>query len=912
MAKDKKASSGFFDNAPVEKLYEQTTEIDSKTGKSVKKSEDPEILGEISISKSSSSQSSPPPTPNENASSSHGGTVETEVDDALDFAENSSKTSDSRYFNEKNENSLADEPTHILDLEEIQSMPEIKSAKLSVVDGPERGKEFLVSYNEMFGGRSIENDFVISDLAISRRHFRITRRMEDYILTDMQSGNGTYLNGVRTHQQVLTNNDMIVVGKSVIRFTNEPTDQPAEVKKSANEQGFPPPPQTSEATAPPPAPTSPTPPPVANQATEESASGKKTLEMESLDSGEKSQPAEPKKTEQKKTSPDPAKVEAKPEPKKTQEMGSMELEKKDVVPPKTDLPPAPPPMKDEPKKTLDMNRIEDSQPTPDVSNVTPPPSYKKKTKGTKVSEKPKIKRTKTQEEFVRSLEQETLNAVDTAPAEISLKTSVPPQRAEEKKPLPKSSEEPTFVQTRSPRQPVTPGTKPEKEGSGGLIIAVVVALVAVISVGAIVLLNQQKSAPKPAPIAEEAAPKVDPTEAKVKTLMEQARIQLKNDMFDRAIAKCEQALQLSANNTDVLQLKSWIAKEQRFKEIVETAETRLAASDPQDSYEALKEISNESKYHGQAVELIAKFDSLAWQKQVDEADKLMNRRKYNEALEIVNSVLVQKPGHIQAQRIKIICEAKLANKIVVAAPSKHAEPEPAQEPTPPKPASPPPAKTEPASPPPAPKPVASAPPKENRDGMHVTGQSDLRMPIRSFRKQKISDAIDEARAISTGWGHQPTIREASSLLKKLESFKRDWNTGRNAADDSNANKAIPALKSAWATAREISKDSEYEKDIRKMLGNMYYTLGKGFEDQKEWSKAAKSYKRALTANPGHVRASRAMEELEITAKKLYYKGLAAKNSDPDEAKTHWRTVKQLVSKKSKWYRKADEGLKKLE
>ena len=909
MAKDKKASSGFFDNAPVEKLYEQTTEIDSKTGKSLRNSEDPEILGEIAISKSNLSKASPSPTSNGNASVSRSGTVETEVDDALDFAESKTKKSDPKYFKEK---SLADEPTHILDLEEIQSMPEIKSAKLSVVDGPERGKEFLVSYNEMFGGRSIENDFVISDLAISRRHFRITRRMEDYILTDMQSGNGTYLNGVRTHQQVLTNNDMIVVGKSVIRFTNDPTDQPAKTDTTAKDQGFPPPPQTSEATAPPPAPIPPTTPPVSVQAAKESTGGKKTLEMGALDGGEKSQTIEPKKAEEKKTEATPAKPDAKPEPKKTLEMGSIELAEKETVPPQTDLPPAPPKMKAEPKKTLDMDRIEDSQPTPDLSSVTPPPVTQKKTKGTKVSEKPKIERTKTREEFVRSLEQETLNAVDTAPAEMPSKPAIPTKKPEEKKPQPKTSEKPTFVQTRSPHQPGIPDAMPEKEGSGGLIVAVIVALIAVISVGGIVLFSQQKSIEKPEPVAVKAAPKVDPTEAKVKTLMEQARIQLKNDMFDRAIAKCEQALQLSANNTDVLQLKSWIAKEQRFKEIVETAETRLAANNPQDSYEALKEVSNESKYRGLAIELLAKFDALALQKQVDEADNLMNRRQYSDALDIVNSVLVQKPGHIQAQRIKIICEAKLANKVVVAAPSTPVEPEPAPEPTPPKPASPPPAKTEPASPPPTPKPAASASPTENRDGMHVTGQADLRMPIRSFRKQKISDAIDEARAISTGWGYQPTIREASSLLKKLESFKNDWNTGRNAADDSNANKAIPALKSAWSTAREISKDSEYEKDIRKMLGNMYYTLGKGFEDQKEWTKAAKSYKRALTANPGHVRASRAMEELEVTAKKLYYKGLAAKNSDPDEAKKNWKAVKQLVSKNSKWYLKADEGLKKLD
>ena len=447
------------------------------------------------------------------------------------------------------------------------------------------------------------------------------------------------------------------------------------------------------------------------------------------------------------------------------------------------------------------------------------------------------------------------------------------------------------------------------------MVAVLVAMVAVVAVGAIVLFSQQKVAPPSKPVAEQAEPKLDPVELKVKSLIEQARVQLKNDMFDNAIGKCEQALLLSANNTEVLQLKSWIAKERRFKEIVEQAEIHLTEGDPKDSLEALREVSNESKYHASALELLAKFDALAIQKQVDEAENMMQRRQYEESLEIVNRVLIRKPGHIQAKRIKIICEAKLAGKTVVTAPPPSAVREPEPEPPKREPVAPPPPKAEPkpSSPPPPPK-TASAPPapqEEEHEGMHVTGQGDLKMPIRSFQRQKISDAIEEARAISTGWGYKPTIREASNLLNKLTKFKKDWDTGRNAADDNEPSKAIPKLKSAWATAREISADSDYEKDIRNMLGNMYYSLGKGFEGEQEWVKAAKSYKRALTAKPGHIRASRAMEDLEVTAKKLYYKGLAAKNSDPEEAKKQWKTVKQLVTKNSKWYLKAEEGLQSL-
>lgn len=76
-------------------------------------------------------------------------------------------------------------------------------------------------------GRENRNLLVLNDDFVSRSHARIERKPEKniYLLRDMNSQNGVFLNGSRIHQAVLKNNDNIQIGKTQFTFSFERYNQ---------------------------------------------------------------------------------------------------------------------------------------------------------------------------------------------------------------------------------------------------------------------------------------------------------------------------------------------------------------------------------------------------------------------------------------------------------------------------------------------------------------------------------------------------------------------------------------------------------------------------------------------------------------------------------------------------------------
>ncbi len=73
-------------------------------------------------------------------------------------------------------------------------------------------------------GRALEADVRINDTQVSRQHARITAvrnevsQTVDYILHDLDSRNGTFLNGRRMRRETLENGDKITIGETILRF----------------------------------------------------------------------------------------------------------------------------------------------------------------------------------------------------------------------------------------------------------------------------------------------------------------------------------------------------------------------------------------------------------------------------------------------------------------------------------------------------------------------------------------------------------------------------------------------------------------------------------------------------------------------------------------------------------------------
>jgi pSer/pThr/pTyr-binding forkhead associated (FHA) protein len=67
-------------------------------------------------------------------------------------------------------------------------------------------------------GRLPDNTLVIDNPAVSSRHARITRDGDHFILEDLQSTNGTYINQTRVTRHTLADGDVALIGKHKIVF----------------------------------------------------------------------------------------------------------------------------------------------------------------------------------------------------------------------------------------------------------------------------------------------------------------------------------------------------------------------------------------------------------------------------------------------------------------------------------------------------------------------------------------------------------------------------------------------------------------------------------------------------------------------------------------------------------------------
>ena len=77
---------------------------------------------------------------------------------------------------------------------------------------------------EVILGRAIEADVRVNDFLVSRKHASITavptssRVAMEYILQDLDSRNGTFLNGRRIRKEKLENGEKITIGETILRF----------------------------------------------------------------------------------------------------------------------------------------------------------------------------------------------------------------------------------------------------------------------------------------------------------------------------------------------------------------------------------------------------------------------------------------------------------------------------------------------------------------------------------------------------------------------------------------------------------------------------------------------------------------------------------------------------------------------
>ena len=116
-------------------------------------------------------------------------------------------------------------------------------------------KEVQLTKDRTTLGRRPYNDIVIDNLAVSGEHAVLQMTGNEVYLEDLNSTNGTYINGKAVKKQLLQNNDTVEIGKYKIKFMNEaagPTFEKTMVIK-AGAAGLAPPAPAPAAGAPAPA-----------------------------------------------------------------------------------------------------------------------------------------------------------------------------------------------------------------------------------------------------------------------------------------------------------------------------------------------------------------------------------------------------------------------------------------------------------------------------------------------------------------------------------------------------------------------------------------------------------------------------------------------------------------------------------
>ncbi|HLL53157.1 MAG TPA: sigma 54-interacting transcriptional regulator [Myxococcaceae bacterium] len=105
----------------------------------------------------------------------------------------------------------------------------LRRCRVQVVAGPDMSKEIISDKERLRVGAHPASDLVLTeDRAASRNHFEIQYTERGYLLVDLNSTNGTFLDGRRIERAYLSSNSTIVAGNSTLTFA--PIDEEVQVE----------------------------------------------------------------------------------------------------------------------------------------------------------------------------------------------------------------------------------------------------------------------------------------------------------------------------------------------------------------------------------------------------------------------------------------------------------------------------------------------------------------------------------------------------------------------------------------------------------------------------------------------------------------------------------------------------------
>jgi len=97
-------------------------------------------------------------------------------------------------------------------------------AKLVLNFNGETLREYELDKETMMIGRKADNDIHIDNLSVSSKHAKVLTILNDSFIEDLESTNGTLINGEKISKHALKNGETITIGKHELTYVNEAAD----------------------------------------------------------------------------------------------------------------------------------------------------------------------------------------------------------------------------------------------------------------------------------------------------------------------------------------------------------------------------------------------------------------------------------------------------------------------------------------------------------------------------------------------------------------------------------------------------------------------------------------------------------------------------------------------------------------
>lgn len=100
-------------------------------------------------------------------------------------------------------------------------------ASLFVIYGRDQGRRIDLPAESRVLGRDASADIQLRDSEVSRKHAEVRAGAGTFEILDLESSNGTWVNGKKVERQSLRTGDRVQIGRTLLLFTGVPNDEPS-------------------------------------------------------------------------------------------------------------------------------------------------------------------------------------------------------------------------------------------------------------------------------------------------------------------------------------------------------------------------------------------------------------------------------------------------------------------------------------------------------------------------------------------------------------------------------------------------------------------------------------------------------------------------------------------------------------